>query len=473
MSRSIPVLTVFVFSLLCCPVAQAEQPDKPNIVIINVDDLGYGDIGPFGNQTQSTPHLDRMAKEGRLLKSHYGAPVCSPSRASLMTGCYPKRALPIKHVLFPNSAVGLHPKEVTIAEVLKEAGYSTACVGKWHLGDQPPFLPLQQGFDQYFGIPYSNDMGTAEDGSKSNFGAPKKSSRKTETIDEIPEDGLRGNAQPPLPLLDGNEVVERVTGEVQESITHRYTERAIHFIDENKEQPFFLYFAHTAVHFPLYPSGEFRGRSKNGLFGDWVEEVDWSVGEILKAIKDADLDDRTLVIFTSDNGGATRHGASNTPLRGAKASTWEGGIRVPTIARWPGKISPGSSTNAITSMMDFLPTAASLSGGELPKVKLDGRSLEPVLFDDGRGHNVFLYFKGFRLEAIRKGPWKLILKSEQLFHLDEDVAESTNVAKQNPEIVSEIKAMLPDIDDDLGTTELGPLCRKIGRYAERQPLIQP
>ena len=301
-------LLILVLCSSACA-ALAAPAVKPNFILINIDDLGYADIGPFGGKT-STPNLDRMAKEGRKLTSHYAAPVCSPSRASMMTGCYPKRVLPIPHVLFPAGAVGLSQDEQTIAEVLKDTGYATACVGKWHLGDQEAFLPMRQGFDSYYGIPYSNDMGPAAEGSKSNAGAAiperRKAKKKGKGQGQAPandEQGIRGD-QPPLPLLEDGQAIERVKAEQQHTITQRYTEKAQAFIHANKDKPFFLYLPHSAVHFPLYPGKAFMGKSGVGLYQDWVQEVDWSVGQILETVRELNLDERTLVVFTSDNGGS-------------------------------------------------------------------------------------------------------------------------------------------------------------------------
>lgn len=446
--------------------------DQPNIILINIDDLGYGDVGPFGSTENKTPHLDRMAKEGRLLKSHYAAPVCSPSRASLMTGCYPKRALPIAHVLFPSSAVGLNPQEVTVAELLQSVGYKTACIGKWHLGDQPEFLPTRQGFEYYYGLPYSNDMGPIEDGAKSNPGQPlpKPRNRKAQPTHE---DGIRGNNQPPLPLLEFEKVIERVKAAEQTTITQRYAQTAVDFIQLNANETFFLYLPHTAVHFPLYPGRRFRGKSGNGLFSDWVQEVDWAVGEVLTAVRSLKLEQKTLVIFTSDNGGSIRHGANNAPLRGGKGSTLEGGIRVPTIAWWPGKISPGTSTNAITSTMDILPTFAALAGAKLPTDRtLDGMNIWPVIVGDGPGpRNEFFYFRSMNLQAVRKGPWKLHLAKNELFNLRSDIGEANNVAADNADIVATLKAMAAVMDKDLGRQGIGPNCRPVGRVNNPQPLI--
>lgn len=472
--------------------AQAEQTRKPNFIVINIDDLGYADIGPFGSNNL-TPNLDRMAKEGRKLTSHYAAPVCSPSRAALMTGCYPKRALPIPHVLFPAAAVGLHPEERTIAEVLKESGYATACIGKWHLGDQPEFLPTRQGFDSYFGIPYSNDMGPAADGSKSNPGKPlptpknaveKAAKNKNQASDES---GLKGAAQTPLPLMENDKVVGRVRAEEQFALTRQYTERAVKFIRQNVEKPFFLYLPHTAVHFPLYPSKDFMGKSPNGLIGDWAQEVDWSVGQVLDVLRESKLAENTLVIFTSDNGGALNFGSNNQPLRGTKGQTFEGGIRVCTLAWWPGKIPADSSTVAITSMMDVLPTLTQLGGAKLPADrKIDGVDISSALFGDSaqspRDH--FFYYRGFTLEAVRSGPWKLHLAladgppgkkkgapQPQLYNLIDDIGETQNVALRHPDVVKRLQALALTQKDDLGLEDLGPGCRPLGRVAQPQPLM--
>ena len=453
-----------------------ERPARPNFVIINIDDLGYADIGPFGGR-HPTPNLDRMAKEGRRLTSHYAAPVCSPSRASLLTGCYPKRVLPIPHVLFPASAVGLHPDEVTVAELLREQGYATACIGKWHLGDQPEFLPTRQGFDQYFGLPYSNDMGPAEDGTKSNFGRPLPKPRRNVTAADNPPDGtgLRGNAQTPLPLLENETVIQRIRGPEQTQLTRRYTERAVQFIRDHRETPFFLYLPHTAVHFPLYPHEDFRGRSGSGLFGDWVQEVDWSVGQVLDTLRELKLAENTLVIFTSDNGGAIRQGSNNGPLRGGKGDTFEGGIRVPTIAWWPGVVPAGTSADQITTTMDVLPTLVHLAGGLLPpRLRIDGVNVWPVLAgaaDKAPPRTLFYYFRGLDLRAVRSGPWKLDLRTGELYHLEDDLGETTNVAAEHPDIVEKLKALAAQMESDLGTTGTGPGCRKLGRVDRPLPLI--
>jgi arylsulfatase A len=434
---------------------------QPNLVIINIDDLGYADIGPFGSELNRTPNLDRMAAEGRRLTSFYAAPVCSPSRAALMTGCYPKRALSIPHVLFPGNAVGMAPDETTIAELLREAGYATGIVGKWHLGDQPEFLPTRQGFDFYFGLPYSNDMGPSTDGVKSNLGDPLPKPRAKE--------------QPPLPWLLNETVVKRVLADDQTTLVRRYTGEAVAFIRLNQvaRKPFFLYLAHSAVHWPLYPGKAFQGRSGNGLYGDWVEEVDWSVGQVLDAIRRFGLSAHTLVLFTSDNGGTAR--GHNTPLRGYKGSTWEGGMRVPTIAWWPGRIPAGTSTDAIAGMIDVMPTFVKLGGGTVPTDRrIDGADIWPLLAgepDAVSPHEVFYYYRGLNLEAVRRGAWKLRLKGTELYNLERDIGESENVASANTSLVTELQAVAAQMKNDLGLEGLGPGCRPLGRVENPQPLI--
>ena len=453
----------------------ATAAEKPNFIVINIDDMGYADIGPFGSKLNRTPNLDRMAKEGRKLTSFYAAPVCSPSRAALMTGCYAKRALPIPHVLFPEGANGLSPKEVTVAEVLKEAGYATAIVGKWHLGDQPEFLPNAQGFDLHFGLPYSNDMGPVSDGVRSDLGKPIPA----------PNPNAKGKGQPPLPLLRNGAVVKRVLPDDQQSLVEIYTDEAVKFITEKKGQPFFLYMPHNAVHFPIYPGKKWAGKSPNGIYSDWVEEVDWSVGRILDTLKESGLAERTLVIFTTDNGGTPR--AVNTPLRGHKGSTLEGGMRVPTLAWWPGKIPGGTETDAITGMLDILPTFAALGGGKLPSDrKIDGANIWPQLAgtpDAKPAHETFFYYNGLRLNAVRHGDWKLQIAmgraaeakeknfKPQLFNLRADIGEANDVSAGNPEIVAKLQALIAANEADLGSDGIAPGCRELGRVENPKPLI--
>ena len=484
-------LLVGAITLFAAPLVKAA--DKPNFIVINIDDLGYADIGPFGSTRNRTPNLDRMAKEGRKLTSFYAAPVCSPSRASLMTGCYPKRVLPIGGVLFPSSAVGLSPSERTVAELLKEVGYTTACIGKWHLGDQPEFMPRRRGFDYYLGIPYSNDMGPAEEGARSSLGAPiPKSVPKTQTKET--NTGLPLARVTPMPLVENETVIARVKQDEQQGIVERYTTAAVKFIKANKDKSFFLYLPHNAVHFPLYPGKKWAGNSPKGLYSDWVEEVDWSVGQVLDTLRELKLDGKTLVIFTSDNGGTQR--GLNTPLRGHKGGTLEGGMRVPTIAWWPGKIPAGTLSDAITGMIDVLPTFVRLAGGKVPTDrKIDGGDIWPVLAGEAGAkspHDVFYYFNGLRLQAVRSGPWKLHLPGAdrsvsraakksgddkassaegQLYNLDADIGESKNVAEANPEVVKRLRAFADAMKDDLGLDGIGPGVRPMGRVENPQPLI--
>lgn len=476
---------VILIAILLAPLVAraATEASKPNFVFINIDDLGYADIGPFGSTLNRTPNLDRMAAEGMRLTAFYAAPVCSPSRAALMTGCYPKRALPIPHVLFPGNDVGLAPEEITVAEVLKSAGYSTGMVGKWHLGDQPEFLPDRQGFDLHFGLPYSNDMGPAEDGVKSDLGKP------------LPAPPKNGKGQPPLPLLRNSRVVKRVLPDDQQSLVEIYTEEATTFIATNQSSPFFLYLAHNAVHFPIYPGKKWAGQSAHGIYSDWVEEVDWSVGKVLEAIRAHGLAEKTLVIFTSDNGGTPR--ALNRPLRGHKGSTWEGGMRVPTIAWWPGRIPAGASSDDICGMFDILPTFATLAGASLPRDrKIDGADLSAVLTGKPGApppHEVFYYYRGLQLEAVRDQEWKLVLpaalsqaarkaaakgaspENEKatplLFHLKRDIGESKNVAGEFPEVVARLQKLVDRMQDDLGLSGPASGSRPLGKTPNAQPLI--
>jgi len=333
-------------------------------------------------------------------------------------------------------------------------------------------------------------MGPGSEGSKSDLGEPLPKAKMAKPEVPVPEMGLVGNGQPPLPLVQDDKVIERVGPEGQQSIVQRYTEQAVKFIKNNQTKPFFFYLAHNAIHFPLYPSKAFHTKSKNGLIGDWIEEVDWSVGEVLNALRDLKLDASTLVIFTSDNGGTPR--SVNTPLRGNKGSTWEGGMRVPTLAWWPGKIATGSSTAEITSMMDVLPTCASLAGASLPKRKIDGSNLWPLLSGEAgaRPHEVFYFYHGFNLQAVRSGDWKLQIaggdapknaKKKQpaakqdgfprLYNLKDDIGESKNIAAAHPEVVKRLQAFVQKMEDDLGVSKLGPGVRELGRVSNPQPLI--
>jgi arylsulfatase A len=421
----------------------ADAPKKPNVVVIFIDDLGYADIGPFGATKQKTPHLDRMAAEGMKLTSFYAAPVCSVSRAQLLTGCYGAR-VSVPGVFFPAGPNGLNPKETTVAEHLKELGYATQIVGKWHLGDQPEFLPTKQGFDHYLGIPYSNDMQKAD----------KASGKKV------------------VPLVRDDKVEALLTDEQQSGIVEKYTAEAVGFIKANKDKPFFLYLPHTAVHTPIHAGEKFRGKSDNGRFGDWVEEMDWSVGQVLDTLRELKLDSNTLVVFTSDNGPwliKAADGGSAKPLRGGKGSTWEGGVRVPTIAWWPGKIAAKATSDAMAGTIDLLPTIVSVCGDKVPADPvIDGRDLSGVLFKNEKesGREAHFYFSGYNLQAVRKGPWKLVVAPQpdvtaktteeasvekpRLYHLTDDIGETTNVAEKNPKVVEELQALLAKANAEIG-----------------------
>jgi arylsulfatase A-like enzyme len=424
--------------------AAAPKPRPPSFVVIFADDLGYGDLGVFGNPTIRTPALDRMAAEGLRLSSFYSAAeVCTPSRAALLTGRLPVRsgmAGDRRRVLFPDSKGGLPPAEVTIAEALKARGYATACIGKWHLGHGPEHDPLANGFDLHFGLPYSNDM------------------------DRVPDapGGAAGSARPEVrhfnvPLLRNREVVERPAE--QTTLTRRYTDEAVAFIERNRGRPFFLYLAHTMPHVPLFASPGFRGRSARGLYGDVVEELDDSVGRVLDALRRGGRARDTLVLFTSDNGPwltQKQQGGSAGLLREGKGSTWEGGMRVPAIAWWPGRIAAGRSSADIVSALDVLPTLLGLAGAPLPADRaLDGLDVTPLLL--GRGpspRKTFFFYRGTRLYAARKGSFKAHFVTQPaygregpqthdpplLFNLDHDPAERFDVAKEHPEVLADIAA---------------------------------
>ena len=431
-----------LFVLLAALLAASAPARPPNVVVIFIDDMGYGDIGPFGATKQRTPHLDRMAKEGMKLTSFYATPVCSVSRAQMMTGCYGAR-VSVPGVYFPGQSVGLNPSEVTVAERLKEKGYVTQMVGKWHLGDQLEFLPTRQGFDHYYGIPYSNDM--------------LKKSAETKV--------------PVVPVLRDEKVAELMDGEGQRRLVELYTKEAVDFITRSKDQPFYLYFAHNAVHTPIWPGAAFAGKSQNGRFGDWVEEVDWSVGQVLDTLRAQGLDKDTLVVFTSDNGPwliKGTDGGSAGPLRGGKGSTWEGGVRVPTLAWWPGHVPAGSVNDAVAATIDLLPTFVSLAGGTVPATPvIDGRDITPILLGQSKesAREAHYYFAGYDLQAVRQGRWKLALSPQpegmgkqaaktapglRLYDLDAEIGEQTDVSAQHPEVVAKLKALADKMAAEIG-----------------------
>lgn len=441
---------LLLLSLLLCGFTHAAT--TPNIVLIFIDDMGYADIGPFGNKEVRTPHLDKFAKEGMKFTSFYATPVCSMSRACLMTGCYNTR-VSVPGVLFPRDTIGLNPDEVTLAEVVKQKGYATCAIGKWHLGHYPEFLPMSQGFDRYFGLPYSNDMQAGR------------------------------NGMPPLPLYDDKKVIE--TEPDQSQLTRRYTEQAVKFIREHKESPFFVYLPHTMIHFPLAASEAFKDKSKMGLIGDTIEEIDWSVGQIISTLQELKLDGNTLVIFTSDNGPAKRDAP---PFRGNKGTNFEGGVREPCIMRWPGKIPAGTTCNQIAGNIDILPTFAKLVGVEPAKDRiLDGRDITPLMFNANAGpvRDTHLYIGGNNAAAIRQGDWKLFLKGDaadkkakkaasktkppkggpvpSLYNLATDPGETQDVAAANPEIVARLKQELLSRDAEIQANK-----RPAGKHAEAE-----
>ena len=441
----------------------------PNYVLIFCDDLGYNDLGCYGSMKNRTPRIDAMAKEGMRFTSFLSSsPVCTPSRASLLTGCYARRVgmhedFTGHWVLIPRSRRGMHADEWTLPEMLKAKGYATACIGKWHLGDQPPHLPTAHGFDEYYGIPYSNDMASARRG------------------------------DPPLPLVQDTKVIEAPAD--QATLTKRYTREAIQFIERNKSKPFFLYLPHTFPHLPLFASKEFHGKSANGRYGDSVEEIDWSTGKILDALKQHGLDKNTLVIFTSDNGSNGRNGGSNAPLSGAKGGTMEGGMRVPMIARWPGRIPAGGTCNELSSTMDFLPTFAALSGGLLSANKIDGHDITPLLTGTkgaASPYEVFYYYRRRQLQAVRWGDWKWHLplantfpnwttanqkgrgRSGKLVNLKTDLAEKVDVTAANPKVMVKMRELVAQAEATMGNEDRqGKEQRPATTLESSKPMVLP
>jgi arylsulfatase len=446
----------------------ADRP--PNIVLIFADDLGYNDLGCFGAPLIKTPRIDKMAAEGiRFTDFHVAAAVCTPSRAALMTGCYAQRVslgeVPQKvgsaksaRVLYAQSPYGLNPAEITVAEVLQSAGYATGMVGKWHLGDAKAFLPTRQGFDSYFGIPYSNDM-------------------------------------EPLVYLRGDAVIDEKVE--QTTITQRYTEESVRFIRDrakDRDTPFFLYLAHNAPHTPIHPNERFGGRSKRGPYGDVVEALDDSTGKVLDLLNELKIDDQTLVIFTSDNGPwhlRGEQGGSATPLRAGKGTTYEGGMRVPCVMRWPGRIPPGSTCAEFATAMDLLPTFAKLAGAAAPSDRIiDGKDIWDLISAKPQAktpHDAFFYYAGNRLNAVRSGPWKLKLETTlqeeteygkyetpdapigpRLYNLGSDVGEQKSVLADHPDVADRLRALSEKAREDLGDARKGVAgkgVRPIGQIA--------
>lgn len=461
----------------------AFKPATPNIVLILIDDMGYGDIGRTGANQYETPNLNRLADQGMQFTWYYSAQaVSSASRAGLLTGCYPNR-IGISGALMPWAQVGINSEETTIAEMLKTKGYHTSIIGKWHLGHLEKFLPLQHGFDEYYGIPYSNDMWPVD-------------------FDGVPihlKDTTSNKMKYPiLPLIEGNDKVGEVrTLADQDKLTTTYTERAVKFIEQHKKERFFLYLPHSMVHIPLGVSEKFRGKSKQGMYGDVMMEVDWSIGEIMKALKKNGLDNNTLIIFTSDNGpwlNFGNHAGTTGGLREGKGTSWEGGQRVPCIMRWPGVIPEGDICNKIACAIDILPTLASITGAPLPDKKIDGVSLLPLLLGDKTAsprHNFYYYYQQNSLEGVQKDYWKLVLPHKgisyvgvepgkdgwpgktvnititeaELYDLRRDPGERYNVSGVYPEIVKELQVIAEEARQDLGddiTKSPGANRRKAG-----------
>lgn len=454
---------------------RAGEASTPNVVVIFIDDMGYGDIGPFGAKEVPTPHLDRMANEGRKFTDFIvPTAVCSASRVALLTGCIHER-VGIRGALGPQAKIGISSSETTLAEICKSKGYATACFGKWHLGHHPVFLPTRHGFDVYYGLPYSNDMWP--------FHPEDVASRKANPA--------RKPNYPDLPMFEGDKIVDaEVTADDQKKMTREYTQRAVEFIKTNSQKPFFLYLPHNMVHVPLYSSEEFEGKG-GGPFADAVREVDWSVGEILKTLDELRLSESTLVVFTSDNGpwlSYGSHAGSAGPLREGKGTSWEGGIRVPAIMRWPGKIAAGTQTDELMSTIDLLPTVASLIGATLPTHKIDGKDQSQLLLERESGESsqphksdrtIPIYYADGQLQALRSDRWKMVFphtyrslggrtgksdgtpiayKNEvvqevELYDLDADIGETTNVISANPEIAKwlqeEADAWRSDLGDSL------------------------
>jgi len=452
--------------------APAQRP--PNFVLIYMDDMGYADPSCYGAPAGLTPHIDRLAQEGmRFTDFHVAQAVCSASRAALLTGCYSNR-VGVLGALGPDAPSGLDPDEDTIADVLKRRGYACGVFGKWHLGDHRPYLPLQQGFDEYFGLPYSNDMWPVD-----YDGTP------------IPPGQKRGNADGkphrpyyrPLLLMNDNEKVREVKNFAdQDQLTTLYTERAVNFVASHKDGPFFLYLPHTMVHVPLGVSEKYRGKSGRGLFSDVMMEIDWSVGQVLDALRKHGVEDNTLVIFASDNGpwlNFGNHAGSAGPLREGKGTMWEGGCRVPGIARWPGHIPAGAVCNRMAATIDVLPTFAEIAGAPLPNRRIDGVSILSLLRGDPGAdpRKTYWLYYGQTLTGVREGKWKLQLPHESrtyegyppgrdgipgptgtkklelaLYDLEADVGEQKNVAAQHPEIVGRLQKLAAAARADLGDT---------------------
>ncbi|MHC4993869.1 MAG: sulfatase family protein [Planctomycetota bacterium] len=422
----------------------------PNVVIIFTDDQGYNDLSCYGSKTINTPHLDKLAAQGaRFTDFHVAASVCSPSRAALLTGSYPIRT-GVTGVLFPRHDIGLNPADYTIADILKTQGYATACVGKWHLGRLPKFLPTRHGFDSYFGIPYSNDMDRAEEVPDANSIAGLDRAWRGGHIEYWN-----------VPLIRDEEEIERPVE--QRTLTERYTQEAVKFIAANADRPFFLYMPHTMPHIPLFVSDNFYTEDVNKAYKATIEEIDASVGRVMAALEAQGVADNTLVVFTADNGpwlGKKHHGGSADPLRDGKFSVYEGGFRVPCIMRWPGRIPAGVVNDHMASTIDLLPTIANITGAKLPQGHtIDGHDITELITGQPGAtspHEYFYFYSGRNLRAIRHGDWKVVLevkgrnpKPVQLFNLKDDRVEQKNLASQRPDLVERIVKQGARFDKEL------------------------
>ena len=448
--------------------AESAPTALPNVVVIFCDDLGYGDLACYGNPLIKTPNLDRLAAEGTRFTQFYAAQaVCSASRAGLLTGCYPNR-VGIHGALGPHSKIGLSSGEMTLAELLKQRGYATGMAGKWHLGDAPQFLPTRHGFDEWLGLPYSNDMWPLH----------------PDYVKLSADLAKRKQGYPDLPMFEGERILKpALTGDDQAQLTTRYTERAVQFIERNQSRPFFFYLAHNMPHVPLFVSDKFKGKSAAGLYGDVIQEIDWSVGQVLAALKKFNLEQRTLVIFTSDNGpwlSYGNHAGSAGPLREGKGTSWDGGVREPCIVRWPGKVPAGRVSGEPWMTIDLLPTLARLTGAKLPEHKIDGLDVWAVIAGEPGAKNpheaYFIYYEMNQLQAVLSGHWKLQLPhtyrtldgkpggrdgtpaayqqrkitQPELYDLAADIGEARDVAAQNPEVLKRLQALAEQARADLG-----------------------
>ncbi|MCF6356411.1 MAG: sulfatase [Draconibacterium sp.] len=459
------LLVVLLTFFSCSPKTKKEpKTDKPtNFVLVFIDDMGYGDAGCFGATGYQTPNIDKLAAEGMRFTNFYSAqPVCSASRAGILTGCYPNR-IGFSGALFPQSNVGINANETTIAEMLKEKGYATAIFGKWHLGHHKKFLPLQNGFDEYTGLPYSNDMWRYK------------------------PDGTQRKDYPDLPLIEGNETKEYITTLAgQDKLTTLYTEKAVDFIDRNAKNPFFLYVPHSMGHVPLGVSDKFRGKSEQGFYGDVMMEIDWSVGEIEKALQANGISENTVFIFTTDNGpwlNFGNHAGSSGGLREGKTTSWEGGQRVPFIIKWPAQTPAGTICNKLGCAIDILPSFAEIAEAQLPKLKIDGTSIVDLWEgkpDANPRETILFYYGKNNLNGVRKGNWKLVLphtwrsyntkpgmdgmggqrikmtvESPELYNMMRDPGEQYNVIEYNPEKVKELMIVVEAARTELGDLNVG------------------